>query len=275
MATTVRKTDKDDRAPGSKPVAKVKYHGSTALYGRSGSGKTTLSATWPKPILLLNIRDNGTDSIADVEEVDVVNIDSSEDLLEQILWLTKKANKGKLPYKTIVLDTMTQLQGILIEELGEKLKEKLKGKKPGDFGTFHKQEWGIIAGEMKAVVMNIRNLPAESIFICQERIFNLGDDEDDGLDQLEPEVGPKIMPSVKDDLNASVSIIGNTFIKLKIEKKKEDGKTVREVKKLYCLRIGPNAVYTTKIRKPKGIVAPDYITDPDFAKIKSIMKGKE
>jgi hypothetical protein len=41
----------------------------------------------------------------------VVDIETSEDLQEQILWLHKKASKGKLIYKTVVLDTMTQLQG--------------------------------------------------------------------------------------------------------------------------------------------------------------------
>ena len=121
----------------------------------------------------------------------------------------------------------------------------------------------------------VRNLPVESVFICQERIFGMGDEEDDGLGQLEPEVGPKLMPSVKNDLNASVSIIGNTFIRLKLTKEKVDGKIKRTAEKQYCLRVGPNQVYTTKIRKPKGIEAPDYIVDPTFRKIKAIMKGNE
>ncbi len=276
MATTVRK---GDRMPGSRPVADVVYHGSTALYGRSGSGKTTLAGTWPTPILFLNIRDNGTDSISDGDDIDVKHITSSEDLKEVILWCTNKSNKGKFVYKTIVLDTITQLQGILVEEMGvsKKISSKAtKGKKAGDFGTLTKQDWGQIAGDLKAAIMDIRNLPAESIFIAQERIFGLQDEEDDGLGMLEPEVGPKLMPSVKNDLNASVSIIGNTFIRLSVSKKKdEDGKTVRTADKIYCLRVGPNQVYTTKIRKPKGITAPDYIVDPTFKKIRKIMKGKE
>lgn len=274
MATTVRKADKEGRAPGAKPIGKVKHHTSTALYGRSGSGKTTLSASWPKPILYLNIRDNGTDSISDVDDIDVVDIETGDDLREQILWLHKQAQRGKLIYKTVVLDTMSQLQGILVEELGEKKKAQLKGKRAGDFGTLTKQDWGSIAGDLKSCIMDIRNLPVESVFICQERVFNIGDEEDDGLDQLEPEVGPKLMPSVKNDLNASVSIIGNTFIRIKVVTTKDDkGRKTKEIKKLYCLRVGPNAVYTTKIRKPKGIEAPDFIVDPDFAKIKDIMKG--
>lgn len=274
MATTVRK---GDRAPRSREVAKVKHKGSTALYGLSGTGKTTLSASWPKPILYLNIRDNGTDSISDVEDIDVVDIDTAEELQEQILWCHKQANKDKLIYKTIVLDTMTQLQSILVEEMGVNKKLAKKGKRAGDFGTLTKQDWGQIAGDLKAVIMDIRNLPVESVFICQQRIFNGGDEEDDGLDQVDPEVGPKLMPSVKNDLNASVSIIGNTFIRVQITKEKdpETKKKVRVVTKQFCLRVGPNSVYTTKIRKPKGIEAPDFIIDPTFRKLKKIMKGIE
>lgn len=275
MATTVRK---DDAAPGSKPVADKTYFTSTALYGRAGSGKTTLSATWPKPILYLNIRDNGTDSIADVEDVDVVDIENSEDMLNILLWCVKKANRGKLKYRTIVLDTMTQFQQILVEEKIESAKKKLKkGQLPGDFGTLTQQEWGAIAGDMKKLVMDVRNLPMESVFLCQERIFNAGDEEDDGLGQIDPEVGPRLSPSVKNDLNASVSIIGNTFIRIKVTttKDKKTLKKTKTVEKQYCLRVGPNSVYTTKIRKPKGIEAPDYIVDPTFRKIKKIMKGQE
>lgn len=275
MATTVRK---DDAAPGSKPVAEVKHNTSTALYGRAGSGKTTLAATWPKPILYLNIRDNGTDSISDVDEIDVVDIENSDDMLEQILWCVKKANKGKLKYKTIVFDTMTQFQAILVEEKIASAKKKLKpGQMPGDFGTLTQQEWGQIAGDMKRLVMDARNLPMEVVFLCQERIFGSGDEEDDGLGQIEPEVGPRLSPSVKNDLNASVSIIGNTFIRIRIKvtKDKKTLKKTKEVFKEYCLRVGPNSVYTTKIRKPKGIEAPDFIVDPTFRKIKKIMKGIE
>jgi AAA domain len=275
MATTIRK---EDRAPRSKPVSEVKRKMDTALYGRSGTGKTTLASTYPKPILYLNIVDNGEESISDVEDIDVVDINTSEDLLEQILWLHKKAAKGKLIYKTVVLDTMTQLQGILVRELVEKLGLKLKGKKAGDFGTLTRQHWGQIAGDLIKVIMDIRALEdVNAVFIAQERVFNAGDEEDDGADQLAPEVGTKLMPSVNKDLCASVNIVGNTFIRIKVtkEKDKKKLKTIKKIEKQYCLRLGPNEVYTTKIRKPKGIEAPDYIVDPTFRKLKKIVKGQE
>ena len=172
MATTIRK---EDRAPRSKAVSEVKRNSSAALYGRSGTGKTTLASTWPKPILYLNILDNGEESISDVENLDVVDIETSDDLLEQILWLAKKAGKGTLAYKTIILDTMTQLQGIFVREMGDS-KKLPKGKRAGDFGSLTRQDWGKIAGDLMKVIMDIRALPVHSVFIAQERIFNMGDE---------------------------------------------------------------------------------------------------
>lgn len=269
------KLDKDDRAPGATPVNQVFYNNSTALYGRSGSGKTTLAASWPKPILYFNINDNGTDSISDAgEDVHVVHIRTSEDLKTQMLWLHSKAQKGKLKYKTVVFDTLTQLQAILVAEKGVNAKLAKSGKRAGDYGTLTKQDWGEIAGNMKAAILDARNLPVETVFIAQERIFNIGDEGDDGVDVLLPEVGARLSPSVNSDLCASVSIIGNTFIKIKVKKERVKGEMVRTVKKQYCLRLGPNEVYTTKVRKPKGITAPDYIVDPTFKAIMNVVKGK-
>ena len=65
---------------GVRPVGEINHVGSYAIYGRSGSGKTTLSSTFPKPLLLLDIRDKGTDSISDVKNVFVKEIEEVEDL---------------------------------------------------------------------------------------------------------------------------------------------------------------------------------------------------
>jgi len=266
---------KEDMPPGGRPVAEKEYHNGFAIYGRSGTGKTTLSATFPKPILYLNILDDGTDSINDEKDITVVDIKSSDDFHKIIQWALEKANKGKLKYKSIVVDTLTQLQGMLVREMFEEKKKKdsrLKDKQAGDWGTMTKQDWGAIAGDMKAAIQDVRNLPLEQAFICQERIFNLGDEEDED-EALAPEVGARLSPSVKDDLNASVSIIGHTFIRVKRTKKKDEkNKTYWDIKKQFSLHLGPHEIYTTKVRKPKKIKAPDFIVDPTYEDIMAIVK---
>lgn len=252
------------RKVGSKPKKNRSY----VFYGKSGSGKTTIAASFPTPILLLDCKDEGEDSIADVKGVFVKEIESSEDI-NDIYWHLKK-NPGK--YKTVVFDTMTGLQQIMVEEI---VGGTMKGKKSaGDWGTMRKQDWGDIASVLKRWVVDFRSLPMEVVFIAQDRVFNGGDDAEDE-NELAPEVGPRLMPSVTSALNAAVSVIANTFIRIRHKQKEVNGKK-KEVKIVeYCLRVGPNPVYITKIRSPKTQTAPEVIVDATYEDIVDVITGAE
>jgi hypothetical protein len=41
------------------------------------------------------------------------------------------------------------------------------------------------------------------------------------------------------------------------------------------MRIGPNPVYTTKVRKPKAITLPDTIENPTYKDVIDIIEGRE
>lgn len=273
MATTAKKTkaQDDDPLPGVKKISEIKRPRSTVLYGRSGTGKTTLAASWPKPILYLDIKDEGTDSIADVEGIDVKEIEDVEDMDEVLFWLIRNPKK----YKTVVLDTLSQLQEMSVDEVARELKKKVvKGKRAGDFGTLTKQDWGKVSSRLKSWIVDFRDLPMEVVFIAQDRTFNFGDDESSEDEVLAPEVGPRLMPSVASVLNAAVSTIGNTFIRVRTIKKTIDGKKRAVEKKEYCLRLGPSPLYVTKVRKPKSISAPDFIVDPTYEDIQDVITGE-
>lgn len=268
--TRSKRDDDDDELPGVKKISEIKRPRSTVLYGRSGTGKTTLAADWPKPMLYLDIKDEGTDSIADVKGIDVKEIEEPDDLDEVLLWLIRHPGK----YKTIVLDTMSQLQEMVVEEVAAELKKKVpKGKRAGDFGTLTKQDWGKVSSRLKSWIIDLRDLPMETVFIAQDRTFNFGDDESSD-EVLAPEVGPRLMPSVASVLNAAVSTIGNTFIRVRIVKKEVNGKKTSVEKKEYCLRLGPSPLYVTKVRKPKSISAPDFIVDPTYDDIQDVITGE-
>lgn len=268
MKPTARK---NDELEGVKPIGEVKRRRSFVFYGRSGSGKTTLAADFPKPLLYLDIKDEGTDSIADVEGIDVKEIHEFEDIEDTLLWLKRNPKK----YKTIVLDTMTQLQDMIVGEVAERKKRKMRaGQRPGDFGTLQKQDWGEVSSRLKSVIGDYRDLPAEVVFIAQERVFGLPDEEDDGNSMIEPEVGPQLMPSVKSYMNAAVTVVGCTFVRRKTVVKEKKGKKVKLTKTVYALRLGPNPVYATKVRKPREIEAPDFIEDPTYQAILDVIKGE-
>jgi hypothetical protein len=237
---------------------------SWALYGRSGSGKTTLASSFPKPILILDIRDQGTDSISDVKDVFVKEIDDWEEIEEIYYWLKDHPTR----FKTIVFDTVTQMQQICMEHIVFKKSKS----EVGDWGSMTRRQWGEVAGEMKDQVVNFRDLPLEVVFIAQERA-SVGEEDDNPDNMITPEVGPAVSPSIARVLNASVSIIGNTFIRQRFYTKMIRGKRVEREEPQYCLRIGPNPVYTTKIRKPKSIIAPAFIENPEYKDIIDLIKG--
>lgn len=244
---------------------------SFAFYGKSGTGKTTLAADWPKPMLYIDVMDKGSRSIRDIKGIKRRRVSSWAEFDETYWWLKENPEA----YKTVVIDTLTQLQRIVVEELtdGRQLK---KGQNPGDWGTLTQKDWGTIAATMKEGIINFRDLVEEGmdiIFIAQDRAFNVGEDED-AEESLAPEIGPALSPSVVKTLNASVDVIGNTFIRETIIPGNKVKKIKEKVVVEYCLRLGPNSLYVTKVRKPKSIVAPAVIVDPDYEEIMAIIEGE-
>ncbi len=192
-----------EELPVRKPGGHV--HRSFVFYGRSGTGKTTVAGTFPGKKLLLDIKDVGDDSLAGIEDLDVMDVKTWDDF-ELAYWFIKKHPKK---YGTLIMDTMSQLQQLAIRKV---LEDKNKdADRAGDWGVMTKREWGDVAALMKTWIINLRDLPMQVVFIAQDRVFNVG--EEDEAQGLDPEVGPGLSPSIAKCLNAAVHVIGNTFIR--------------------------------------------------------------
>lgn len=257
----VKKTTKDYSAITDriKPVSSLGLVLAALFYGRAGTGKTTLAATFPKPLLLLDVREKGTDSVSEVEDVDVLSIEDWDDF-EQVYWFLKSSQNK---YKTVVVDAVSQLQDYAVEKALEE-----DGK---THDLISKRQWGVAAGKLKQWIINYRDLVDDDInvvFLAHDRA-NKGEEVDD--DELMPSIGPRVMPSVASVLTASVKLIGNTFIQ-ETHKKLPTGKLERSVK--YCLRVGPHSFYETKVRINKGGYVPDILVDPSYNSLVSLMKGE-
>ena len=244
------------------PVTDLQLTRSWAIYGRSGTGKTTFASTFPKPLLLLDIEDHGTDSIADIADIDIAPITRWNEFEDVYDMLIAKTNK----YKTVVWDTITQAQLLGANHI------LAKKRKPQvvqiDWGTMTMQDWGDLGALMKEQITLYRNLPLEVVFLAQERVTtNEGDDNN----VLLPEVGPALSPAIASHLNACVSIIASTFIKRR--RRKQNNKTV-EVDPVYSMRIGPNPIYTTKVRKPRPVQLPNDLEDPSYDDVLEIIRGQ-
>jgi len=244
------------------PVASLPLVIAALFYGRTGTGKTTLASSFPKPLLLLDIREKGTDSIANVPDVHVAAIREWNEF-EGMYWFLAEGNHK---YQTVVVDQITQLQDLAITQA-----MKDDGKNPKD--SISKRNWGQAAGLMKNWVLNYRDLIDKNIhivFIAHDRT-NSGGEEGSDDNQIDPSISARVMPSVASLVNGSVKVIGNTFIResYRIEGKRK----VRSVE--YAMRVGPHQYFTAKIRSPVGVPVPDIIVDPSYSKIVAAITGEK
>lgn len=245
------------------PVSQIEPVLAVLVYGRSGTGKTTFASTFPGPSLILDIRERGTDSVANVKNMKAAKI-TSWDQIESIYWYLMN---GKHEFKTVIIDQISSMQDLALSKA-----MKDNGKKETD--QVAKRDFGHASGLMKTWLMNYRDLIDQGIhvvFLAHDRLTKGGEDADEGSgeDQIEPVMGARLMPSVASLLNGAVKIIGNTFIR-------ETFSIVNKRKKRsvqYSMRIGPHAYFTTKTRSPVGVVSPDVIVDPTYEKLLQVLTG--
>jgi len=239
------------------------------VYGRSGSGKTTFACTFPKPLLLIGTED-GTQSVHNVKGVEFVRLQESSEIREVI-----EAQQAERRWRTVVLDTASMLQDMVLKEiLGI---DELPAQK--SFGMASRENWGQCALQTKEILRAVIGLRVKAdcsvVVLAQEREF----DTDSESDLIMPYVGSALSPSVTGWLNPACDYIVQTFIRrVMVEKTvKMGGKTVKKRQPgkgvEYCIRTGPDAVYTTKFRVPKGTPLPEDIVDPDYRKVLELIKG--
>lgn len=254
------------------PVSQDNRGMSQIVYGKSGTGKTTYACTAPKPLMLIGAED-GTQSVHNIGGVDFVHLDNSDEFSEIVEYL----DGGK--YKTGVLDTLGTLYD---HELRSILGlEELPATK--SWGMAQRGDWqqaNTKTIERLRRFLALRDQGIHVIILAQERVYQGGEDNADGL--LMPFVAASCTPGVVGWLNPACDYICQTFIRGKTEQKsvKIRGKTTTTTKKIrgvdYCLRTGPDEIYTIKFRIPKDMVElPEVIVDPSFAKIKKLIERGE
>ena len=243
-----------------KSVSDIQQFLKTMIIGPTGSGKTTTIATFPKPILILDFREQGTDSISDFgDDIKLLPVEHVDEV-EQLYWYLLE---GDHPYKTVAWENVAQAQDLFVIKAKED-----EGKTADDHAS--KGTWGAAAGLFKTWLMNYRDLPLHIIFTSHPRTTTPDEEEDAG--GIVPEVGPRVMPSVAGILEGAVNIIGQTFIR-EATSRGSDGKLNRKIQ--YAMRLGPHPYYKTKIRKPKDRgITPEFIVDPTFDKLIQITRGE-
>jgi hypothetical protein len=125
----------------------------SVVYGASGAGKTYFAATAPKPIFasaeagLLSTTNTGN-------KIDYVEIKTVDDLKDLLMYLRDEKHK----YETVVIDSITEINELIKEEI-----ERKKGK------PMSLPDWGVLSKSLKGIFKSFRDLDMHVIFIAQEQ----------------------------------------------------------------------------------------------------------
>jgi hypothetical protein len=211
--------------------------------------------------LLIDIKDKGTDSGKreglEPGDITVFELENFDEIYEIYDYLMENPTR----FKSVVIDHMTALQDSCYDKI---MDEEGKNK-------MSQNMYGTASGYLKEVINLYKGLTDEGItpiFNCQDRLES-GDGE--GEDQLLPEVGPGLMPSVARTLCAASRVIGHTYQFENVEKL--DGAKVRRNIE-FRLRLGPNPYYITKVTRPFGTPCPQFLVDATYKDIMKIVRGK-
>lgn len=226
------------------------------IWGHPGTGKTSFIRTFPKPILLLDVGENGSAS-AKFEglrkgDITILPIDEFDELDEALDY----ARENK--FKTVVVDGMTGVQNLChIKVMADEKKKKMT-----------QPMFGTATTMLKGMIMDYKELMEDKIipvFICHSRT----DEIECEMDEVIASIGPALTPGVATFLAGSSQIVIQSYIKEST--KKVDGKRVEGVE--YCMRTGPNPYFKTKIQKPVDAPCPEHVVNATYDDIMSIAEG--
>jgi hypothetical protein len=147
---TIRRTGADDYGRYIKAL----------ICGSPGAGKTLISSTFPHPFYAS--AEGGLMSIAD-RGIPYVEVRSSMDLLQfkHAVDQQPSVREGILgfPVETVVVDTIDEVQRILIRERLEETKKD----------AMSLPDWGWLGEQMQAIIRGFRNLDLNVVFTCHLR----------------------------------------------------------------------------------------------------------
>lgn len=290
MPTPIKQkpTDSNKAKPGSvlseaMPVGDIEDDFiKIVIYGQNRVGKTTLACKFPKPLLLVAFepaKTGGAKSVKAMPGIDYLKITSTA----KAGALAKELREhGK--YKTVVLDTATSLQDLVLQELLDlpEVPEMLS------WGLVSPDQYRERSEKTRELLRPYLNLNTHTVVIAKERDHN----REKGMDK------PTILSSFRLESYFASDLGGATVgwlhdacdyicrlyldketktVKRKVKygntekevtEEVETGEIVRRLRTMYH----PNFAAGFRSERPDTI--PEYIEDPTFEKIHELIRGE-
>lgn len=220
------------------------------LWGKSNTGKTEFGSTWPKPMLYVQVGDDGSNTIRNKQEISGMRADTIDRCKGVLKELVKEKGAG---YSTVFVDTFSMLTNVWIDENAVKKKKKMT-----------QPMWGDLKTETEEIIRLAYKLALHTwvILSCHEAM--------DTVEGMEDEILPDARPSTTKGARTYLEGMANYgFHTTRLKKEMiEDGVEKTLVK--YAAHIGPNPYYWTKLQTPKGVKVPAVMVNPTFTKLKKL-----
>lgn len=152
------------------------------VYGTPGVGKTWFAGTAEDdarsaPVLLCDVEAGVLTLRKRGKALDVVRIESLDDLR----LVLRELRTGKLPYRTVVIDSLTELHKVTLRDIS--------AGKP--IPTL--QDWGVAGKKLEEIISYFRGLPMNFICTALEMDFK---DEQTGAVSLRPSLPGKLSGNI-------------------------------------------------------------------------------
>lgn len=233
------------------PVGELGQSKLWVVYGKSGAGKTEFLASFPKPLLYIQIGDDGSNTIGDREGIDALRISNIKELKQAL-------EEARLDdhYATIAVDTFSLLVNEWTDENAVKKNKRMT-----------QQMWGDLKTDTEELIKSSHILASKKIVVltCHEVA--------DSIEGYEDEITPDVRPSLSKGARTYLESMANFGIHLAVNQKEKDmpdGST--KVMSVHIAHIGSNPYYWVKTQKPASIQLPEAIINPTYGKINKLLK---
>jgi hypothetical protein len=174
------------------------------VYGDSGVGKTTFAGSADevpsmRPVLFIDI-EGGTESLRhSYPEVDTIRVTTWKEMQEvyNVLY------SGEHPYKTVVLDSLTEIQKFNMYSIMTDLAQKRPDLDPDVPGM---REWGKNLEQIRRMVRGFRDLDMHTIFTS---LAKTDKDQKTGISSTKPSLSGKMA----DEVAAFLDIVVYYYVK--------------------------------------------------------------